>query len=211
MCAEVSRANGGTRDDLIKAAMVLFAERGFDVVSIRDITGQAEANVASVKYHFGSREGLIDAVAEALVTPVNEERLVLVAGLEEQDTVSVRDLLEALFEPLLGQIKGSAVSEKLFSKLMGRLVGERPYEFPDVIMNQFREVAGRFVMMFEKVIPGLTREDALWRIHFSFGVLSSTLMHGELLKQISEGLIGDEDIETTFSRIIDFCEAGFQQ
>ncbi|YCM44908.1 TetR/AcrR family transcriptional regulator [Verrucomicrobiaceae bacterium 227] len=203
---------GGTRCALIEAALVLFAEKGFELVTIRDITGKAGANVASVKYHFGSRENLIDEVVARLVTPVNEERIrrlgILEAGGESPD---VRQLLEALFEPLLSQIKESPVSEKLFCKLMGRIVGERPYEFTEVIMSQFRELAEQFTPKFMAAVPGLTREDALWQVHFSFGALSSTLMHGELLKQISAGTIGEENLETTFTRIIDFCEAGFSK
>lgn len=202
----------GTKEALIEAALVLFAEKGFDVVSIRDITGAAGANVASVKYHFGSRENLIDAVVARLVTPVNEERIRRINQLEKGGgSLSVRSLLEALFKPLLSQIKEGPVSEQLFCKLMGRVVGERPYEFPEVIMNQFREIAERFIPGFMMAVPGLAREDALWKIHFSFGVLSSTLMHGELLKQVSENTIGDEDLETTFTRIIDYCEAGFSK
>ena len=202
----------GTKEALIEAALVLFAEKGFDVVSIRDITGAAGANVASVKYHFGSRENLIDAVVASLVTPVNEERIRRIDQLEKGGgSLSVRSLLDALFKPLLSQIKESPVSEQLFCKLMGRVVGERPYEFPEVIMNQFREIAERFIPGFMAAVPGLSREDALWKIHFSFGVLSSTLMHGELLRQISENTIGDEDLETTFTRVIDYCEAGFSK
>ncbi len=195
---------------MIEAALVLFAGKGFEVVSVRDITGAAGANVASVKYHFGSRENLIDVVVARLVTPVNVERIRRIDQLAEREGIAtVRDLLEALFEPLLSQIKESPVSEKLFCKLMGRIVGERPYEFPEVIMGQLRQIAERFIPGFMKAVPGLTRESALWKIHFSFGVLSSTLMHGELLKQISGGSVGDENLETTFIRIIDYCEAGF--
>lgn len=202
----------GTKEALIEASVVLFAEKGFDVVSVRDITGAAGANVASVKYHFGSRENLIDAVVARLVTPVNEERIRRIDQLENSGAaISVRSLIEALFKPLLSQIKESPVSEQLFCKLMGRVVGERPYEFPAVIMDQFREIAERFIPGFMKAVPGLSREDALWKIHFSFGVLSSTLMHGDLLKQISESAIGDENLETTFTRIIDYCEGGFSK
>ena len=44
----------GTRERILKAAEALFAERGFETVSLRDITGAADANVAAVNYHFGS-------------------------------------------------------------------------------------------------------------------------------------------------------------
>ena len=54
----------GTRERILSAAEALFAERGFDTVSLRDITGAADANVAAVNYHFGSKDKLIDAVIE---------------------------------------------------------------------------------------------------------------------------------------------------
>ena len=196
-----------TREALIEAASALFAEKGFVAVSVREITGLAKANVASVKYHFGSREGLMDAVVCRMAEPVNSERL---RRLEELEDPTVREILVAFFEPLLSQIQGSAMGEQLFMKLVGRITGDRPYEFPDEVMGQFREVAQRFVGAFQQACPALGGEDIFWRIHFSFGVLINTLTHGELLQKISQGAAGDENFKITLNRVIDFCEAGFQ-
>ncbi len=192
----------------MEAATSLFAEHGFDSVSLRDITGRAEANVASVKYHFGSKEALMDAVVEEMIGPVNAERLLRLGELSEP---SVRDLLRAFHEPLLSRVKGSDLSEQLFCKLMGRLMGERPYQFPPKVMAQFRRVAKGFVPAFQEALPHLTTRDIFWNIHFSFGVVSTTLMHGDLLKKISEGAVGAEELDLTMERVIDFCEAGFKQ
>ena len=79
----------GTRVALMEAAATLFAEKGFEVVSVREITTLARANVASVKYHFGSREGLIDAVVARMATPVNDERLRRIEELEGLGVVTV--------------------------------------------------------------------------------------------------------------------------
>ena len=112
----------GTRVALMEAAATLFAEKGFEVVSVREITTLARANVASVKYHFGSREGLIDAVVARMATPVNDERLRRIEELEGLGVVTVTELITAFFEPLFSQIQNSPLSEKLFTKLMGRVV-----------------------------------------------------------------------------------------
>ena len=50
------------QERLLDAAEALFAERGFEAVSLRDITLEAGANVAAVNYHFGGKENLIGAV-----------------------------------------------------------------------------------------------------------------------------------------------------
>jgi AcrR family transcriptional regulator len=51
-----------TRDRLLHAAARLFAKRGFSKVTVRDICGEANANVSAVNYHFGDKTGLYDEV-----------------------------------------------------------------------------------------------------------------------------------------------------
>lgn len=50
------------RDRLIKVAMGLFAERGFDGVTVRDLSTAAGVSVGLINHHFGSKEGLREAV-----------------------------------------------------------------------------------------------------------------------------------------------------
>lgn len=49
---------------IIEAAEKLFAERGFDGASVRDIAQDADVNVAMISYYFGSKEKLMEAVFE---------------------------------------------------------------------------------------------------------------------------------------------------
>lgn len=49
---------GARRERLLKAAAAVFAKDGFEKASLRAICLKAKANVASVKYYFGSKEGL---------------------------------------------------------------------------------------------------------------------------------------------------------
>ncbi len=55
------------RDRLLKAAGKEFAAKGFEPASVRAMCSAAGANVAAVKYYFGSKEGLYAAVWEAAV------------------------------------------------------------------------------------------------------------------------------------------------
>jgi AcrR family transcriptional regulator len=47
-----------TMQQLLEAALKLFAEKGFRATSIRDIVTEAGSNVAAVNYHFGSKDNL---------------------------------------------------------------------------------------------------------------------------------------------------------
>jgi AcrR family transcriptional regulator len=50
--------NKTTRDRLLKSAEMLFAQKGYDGVSVREITNVAQCNLAAVNYHFGNKKTL---------------------------------------------------------------------------------------------------------------------------------------------------------
>src|SRR5262249_44560915 len=55
-----------TRDRIIEAAGEIFAERGFDATTVRDICHAAGANIAAVNYYFGDKQRLfVEAVLTA--------------------------------------------------------------------------------------------------------------------------------------------------
>ncbi len=102
------------------------------------------------------------------------------------------------------------MSEDLFKKFMGRLIGERGYSLPDDACSLFALMAGRFAAAFQKAVPQLNEEAALWRMHFSFGVMAHTLTNGETLGQLSDGRSGNPSTKTLLGNIIDFCRAGIE-
>jgi TetR/AcrR family transcriptional regulator, regulator of cefoperazone and chloramphenicol sensitivity len=59
-----------TREVLIRQALRLFGERGFEGASIREIADAARTNVASIAYHFGGKAGLHRACGEAVANMV---------------------------------------------------------------------------------------------------------------------------------------------
>lgn len=69
MAADTETAgNGrGTRNQLLDAAERLFSEKGYAAVGIREIVEHAGANVAAIKYHFGSKSELyLETVRRAM-------------------------------------------------------------------------------------------------------------------------------------------------
>ncbi len=53
-----------TRELLLKAASKLFAEKGFEAVTTRNLAEAADVNIAMIAYYFGSKDGLFKAIIE---------------------------------------------------------------------------------------------------------------------------------------------------
>lgn len=58
-----------SREDILLAARLLFAEKGFDGTSMRAISRQAGVDPALVHHFFGSKEDLFNAALEDVVKP----------------------------------------------------------------------------------------------------------------------------------------------
>ncbi|NQX01006.1 helix-turn-helix transcriptional regulator, partial [bacterium] len=107
---EITFPESGPKRKLLDAAEQLFAERGFETVSVRDITQLAQTNVAAVNYHFGSRDALLTLVMMRCLTPVNDERTAMLETFvqnESGNAVLLEEILEALIRPLVAQASRS--------------------------------------------------------------------------------------------------------
>ncbi|MGB2402780.1 MAG: TetR/AcrR family transcriptional regulator [Akkermansiaceae bacterium] len=205
-------ANDGksTKSRILEATECLVAEHGFEAVSLRDITSSAQVNVAAVNYHFGSKESLFEAIQCRYIEPINDERLRMISRLTGAGRVAtVREILEAFMRPFLTVVQRSEMSENLFFKLMGRCVIDHQGGLPEDMIPGIKKVAETYTAALLAAAPDLTPELALWRLHFTFGVMAQTLLHGDLLYSLTDGACGEPDAEAQFQGMIDFCEAGF--
>ena len=211
---EIKFPQSESKRRLLDAAEQLFAERGFDSVSVRDVTQQANANVAAVNYHFGSREGLIALVVTRYVTPINDERLLRLDALEAKwpgKVVPVEELIDAFVRPLVGMVRKSELSERLFCKLMGRVFSLQGEALPPMVEEQTKAVVDRFIKAFGRALPGLPEEDVIWRIHFMVGSVIHLLLNQEMLFRLTSGASGSPGMEAVIGRLIRFAAAGLRE
>ena len=61
-----------TRERILEVARDLFAQHGFNGTTVRDIAIAAEANLAAVGYHFGSKGALYAEILRAHVGPLGQ-------------------------------------------------------------------------------------------------------------------------------------------
>ena len=211
---EVNLSQSKSKRNLLDAAEQLFADRGFDSVSVRDITHLAKANVAAVNYHFGGRDGLITVLLTRYITPVYEERMARLDNLERKWTgksVPVEEIIDAFVRPLINTVRKSELSERLFYKLIGRIFSMNAKGIPRELEEQFQALSDRFTRAFAKALPTVGAEELAWRIHFVVGAMIHMLMQHEMLQRITHGTSGTPSMEATLGRFIRFAAAGLRE
>ena len=210
----VTIPESGSKRKLLDAAEQLFAEKGFEAVSVRDITQLAKANVAAVNYHFGSRDGVLSLVMMRYMLPVTEARLTRLDAIERKWTgksAPLEEIIDALVRPLVGQVRKSELSERLFYKLLGRIFTQQADGLPAPVEEQLRQVLERFMRAFGKALPTVDSEDLIWRIHFMVGGMIHLLTHQNMLHRPTRGASGGPTMEATLSRFIRYSAVGLRE
>ncbi|MBB3932151.1 AcrR family transcriptional regulator [Kaistia hirudinis] len=93
-----------TRQRLLLAALDAFGRYGFDGASTREIARRADANLAAIVYHFGSKEALHLAVAEYVVAQMRAKKGDLLIEIDARldagdvDKATVRRLLQRVVD-----------------------------------------------------------------------------------------------------------------
>jgi AcrR family transcriptional regulator len=207
-------ASQDTKTRILDAAEALFMEHGFEATSLRQLTSTAGVNLASVNYHFGSKEELFTAVLTRRLDPMNQERIEL---LEKADRdaggkpVSCEKIITAMLIPALRLARDEKRGGKNFLRLLGRAYADPAPFIRQLLSQQYAEMIARYKEAFARALPHISRQELTWRLHFVMGALSYTLLGADLLKLFEQVTPGSRDNdELLLQRLAPFLVAGLK-
>jgi AcrR family transcriptional regulator len=151
-----------TRRRLLEATRALLAERDEDAVALRDITHSAGANVASVSYHFGSKEALCRAAIEDAIDAVVQEQIADLHALGENATVA--DLAAVLARPVVGAVSGPDDQARRRLRIVARVVSDPPPGLRSSIAAAAARAHAELLPHLRRVIPGVPDEELCFRV-----------------------------------------------
>lgn len=203
-------AEAATKAAVFNAAERLFALHGFQNVSVRDITADAGVNLASVNYHFGSKDALLFEIFRRRTSELNRERARMLheAAARHGGKPPVREILEAYFAPPL-RWAAPDNDRQISVQFIIRARSEGTAEMRDVLRNDVSHLA-RFADALTAARPDLPREDVYWRLHFCLGLVhNNRFAEFDRLHHLSGGITREGDVDALLRRMLDFAEAGF--
>jgi AcrR family transcriptional regulator len=161
-----------TRRRLVAAAERLFAERGIDAVSLREINAAAgQRNSTALQYHFADRAGLLEAVLAKHRPGIEECRHRLLDAYESAGEPpgpgARRTLAAALVRPAAAKL-ADPDGGRHYLRIIEQLVHRREAPAPQ------DEDAGQSVNRWRELVAPLLPEIALERLHQRFMAIRVT-------------------------------------
>lgn len=197
---------------ILAAALEVFASKGFEAASLREITDRAGVNVAAIHYHFGSREELIQALMQSVAAPLNQMRLTALEQACAGASPSLPSVIRALVGPPVMMSAGSTGEPRLLIRLLIQARALPSEATNHAIFEQYDSLAIKFVDAIQQATPGLSREEAFWRYSFAIGamfyIVSDSDQQYHRLERISNGLCNTSDPEEIVRQLVNFITAG---
>lgn len=201
-----------TATKIILAAESLFAEQGFTETTMRQITSEADVNLAAVNYHFRSKQGLVNAVCERLMEPLCEEiESALEDRLLDPSPVRIEELLEILMRALLNVSQINTFSLSVFMRLLELAYMKNQEELRDFFITEYWHRLEKFMDCLRKDAAPMEDNEFFWRLHFLLGSIVFTLSNFHMLLTLEKGSFKDSaEIERILHRMIPVLAAGMQ-
>lgn len=134
---------------LMEAAERLFGEQSIEGVSLRQVVTEAgQANSSAVQHHFGSKEGLLQAVYDMRLPKLDEDRMTRLNRAKDQENhVPIASLLRAMFLPIIEEMSESAQkSFALFNAQLMRMdIQHHPFSHTTVPQPAYADIQQRLI------------------------------------------------------------------
>ena len=201
-----------TKDRLLDVAERLFATQGIAATSLRQITTEAEVNLAAVNYHFQSKDELVRSVYTRRLRPMNAIRLGRLDAMEaenEEAAIDLNSLLCAFYEPVIDMAHALKNEGGVtIGQILGRIYTETHVIVEQLWLTEMAEVARRYTLALSRSLPHLKPEEVLWRFQFTIGILAHTMAAEEKIMRITRGRINLRDKEEVLRQMTSYAKAG---
>ena len=182
---------------IMDKALEVFAEKGFDSASVRDIAQRAEVNVAMISYYFGSKEKLMEALIEERIGNVR----IRVESLIKDESLSPIDKVNMLIDEHIERV----MTKQCFYKIMvGVLVTNKNpaiLKAANHLKIRNAEVVSELIKDGQKKGIFKKKIDIILMLNTMFGTVSQAMMSQQYYREFNKQQdMPDSEFETLLKR-----------
>ncbi len=195
-----------TKSKLLATAAKMFARRGMDGVSTRELAKAANVNLCAINYYFGSKQNLYEAVIDSLIQTITDSLLIVINHQSEQNNPlnGIKNIIGNFFDFLYSD----SVSDSQAMLMINEIISpSKAYEqiyakILEPVHKQISQMVASYLDTDEKdtKVPILT--------HTLFGQAVIFRIHKEaLLRQMNLKIYDKQLLQNIRKHIEENCEA----
>jgi AcrR family transcriptional regulator len=218
MISQAQEYSQDTRQRLMEAALLAFAEKGFDGVGVRKIAQKAKANPAMIAYHFGSKEGLYEAALRWVISDFSQ----WLQNMPEAPDSNSPNAREAALSSLKVNIKGLFENlvicdrkdharkplHEAAHKLWTQTIADSRSATVDFMIAQIRVWSDRVTACVNILRPDISRFELDAMIINVQGAIYFFHKHFDIIQKMRGAAYSDDDLEKMARDFVDFSLRG---
>ncbi|MHC5084108.1 MAG: TetR/AcrR family transcriptional regulator, partial [Planctomycetota bacterium] len=193
------------RNRILDVAEALFCERGFEGVSVRELTAAAGCNLAAVNYYFGGKDKLYAEMFRRQFEMMIQRNLGIIERVMAQPDVSLEVLLRAVMEPVIRRVieneTGGKVLRLLVREILNRRI-DRQTLSADMKGRLFDRLGRAILQLVPEIEP-----DKILLVVLSF---DGALLHPFLFMDFYQESMPDLTVDDLLDHMVRFVAAGIR-
>jgi AcrR family transcriptional regulator len=204
-----SKRSLATSLSILDAAERLFAERGYDGASVRDIASAAGAQIASISFHHGGKEALFERVVERRAAELSQLRLdALAAAKAHNDPLTLKTVLAAFLRPYLDKAGAGDPQWLAYARLVAMVSAD--IRWHKISERCFDPTAGIFIAEIAQLFPDTDKTTIAVAFVFSVSAMLSLSTSRWRIEALAAASDKQASMQQLSDELVRFCEAGMR-
>jgi len=208
----MGKQTSDTRDKILDAAEELFADRGINGVSIRQITAKANVRLASVNYYFGNKPSLYTEVLLRRANILSAERLKLLRAIDPENLpveLALQKYAYAFIHPLLERTLKGGLGWQSYCRLVAA-TATLSVNGPTIARVPFDKTALEFTEVITRILPTISERNSFYAYQFMVGSTLYIFTQSYRLDMLSSSKYSSSDLDQICTELIAFVAAGLK-
>jgi AcrR family transcriptional regulator len=194
-----------TKGKILDAAEELFADVGYDAVSVRDVAKRAKLLLGIISYHYRTKELMFEEVIARRAEELNSRRREALGRLVDP---TLEEILHAFLHPYLDLMSTGGAGWHSYGRLIAQ-IGQSE-RWAKLSGKHFSRLGHVVIDLLMKAEPRLTRAMAVHGYVHLVSVMFGVFAASGLLDIFSDGLLHSADIAETYDSMIQFGAGGLR-
>jgi AcrR family transcriptional regulator len=208
--SRVNRQGNLTRTKILKTAEHMFGERGYDGVSLREITTAAGVDLALINYHFQTKDNLFAQVLARRSDIVARDRFSrLETARAQAGGLTLEAALQAFFDPIFERLATPSKGWRAYGRLIAQVTIERRHAA--IVTQEHDPTARTFIAALGEVMPRVPPNTLVHGYLLMIGAMIQYLAQTDRLAHLSDDRLSAGDFVTAERMLSEFVVGGLRQ